>query len=611
MVRTIRARSVLLFCVLLFGLSAVANAGGGSTVVNKVRVTATSDWANGQLKGYQPVRLELVNESADPRQVTIELESSYNNGDRVTQRFGLGPRARITAEVVVPTFALDDLNRWNREWSLQARSGGDTEYIGSVCGAGGQSAKSVMVFTQDRLNPGEREAWAGQLAEQLSEGEQTLQGMRQATTGQVAAVGQELVSVFDLGASLHEHMPSKHEAYSSLDCVIVDLSKGVPSFEKLEPLLSYVRLGGNVAWLGVGAAEKAAQHELIAPWMESRFAVIQSGIDAKRFSVFACGFGAMLVGDTTEELLARPETQESLRVLMMSRVSFVPNANRSRPILSLSIPGVEKLPYKIFVGLLILFAIVIGPINFILVRKSGKPVLLLLTIPAISLLATVLLLSYGVLYQGLDTKSSSVTIACLDQRSERVNVVEDRHTFVGLATEPGLRPAAGTACFPVRDSNPDARFAIAVGESNVLSASFFQSRQDMHQRFLSDRSSRLRLVLEKNAEGLSVTNGFTCGVSGLLLRDEQQRYWRHSGELAQGETAQLELISESAKGAGQFAESRRVLGIRDLQVSRVLNAGSYFAVLDENIFQDPCGLDLNELGGRHGVLGTLDLGDFR
>ncbi len=611
MIRTIRAHSALVFCALWLWIPAAAYAGGGSTVVNDVRVTVASDWSNGQLKGYQPVRLELVNESNSPRRVRILFESSYSSGDSVSQSFALDARGRLTAEVIVPTFALDNLNRWNREWSLQAQSGGETRHIGSICGEAGQSGKSAMVFTNGRLDPGEREAWASLLAGNLTEEEETLAGMRHANQGNVARVPEGLVSAFDLGASLHEFMPSRHDAYTSLDCAIVDLSHGTPPFEKLEPLLTYVRLGGSVAFLGVDAVEKASQHELLAPWMEERFEVQKSGIAHPAFRTFACGLGALLVGDTSEELLELPGTQRALRSLILMQEGFVPMGMRTRYFPTVDIPGVEKLPYKVFVALLILFAIIIGPVNFILVRRSGKPALLLLTIPAISFVASVLLLSYGVLYQGIDTKSSSITLAFLDQRSERVSVIEDRHCFVGLATEAGLRPAAGTVCFPVSVSNEDARFTIDVDGPNVLAGAFFQSRQDMHQRLFSERSSRLRLTVEKSGEGYRVTNGFTCGVSKLLIRDEQSRFWYSDGPLRQGESVELK-ASSAADGPGEREKVfTRAFADDLIPRSEGLAPGTYCAVLDENIFQDECGLDMNELAGRHGVMGVLDLGDFR
>lgn len=607
MIRTIRERSVLLLSVICFLVPALARAGIGTATVNGVRVIATSDWTAGALKGYQPVRLELVNDSSSPRTVRVYLESSYGNGDLVSQRFTLDGAARVTAEMIVPTFALPNLNRWAREYSLRAESGSDTQHISGVCGSEAPGEKRLMVFTRDRIPAGWRESWEATVMEVSgSEGEDDA---RSDVRSRLLSLP-ESASGLALGTSLFEHMPSRHEAYSSLDCVVIDLSKGAPPARKLEPLLAYMRLGGNVAFLGEGAVLKAVAHESLVPLLEERFALNTSFIEATGVELRSCGLGKLLFADTESDLFTQESIRGAIRSILFDQRTLIPSAGE-RGFSTLEIPGVGELPYKMFVGLLIFFAVIIGPINFILVKRSGKPALLLLTIPVISIIASVLLIGYGVLYQGLDTKSASVSLAFLDQRSELLDVIEDRHCFVGLATSGGLQPAAGTSCIPVSVSDPEARFVINVGESTVLSSGFFMSRQDMHQRFFSERTSRLRLVVEKSGDGLRVTNGFTCGLTELSLRDAEGRGWRLAGDLDAGESGLLERVAEGAQALEERSEI--AILIRRARMTREfeLYPGSYAAVLEENIFQDDCGLDMNELAGEHGLLGILDLGDFR
>ena len=610
MIRTIRARSVLLFCALLFWMPQVARAGKGNTRVHNVHVTTTSDWSAAALKGYQPVRVELVNESSSPRSVQIILESDYGRGDVVTQRFALEARGRLTAEMIVPTFALSGLDRWAREYSLRALSGGKVGHISGVCGEEGQSPASVMVFTRGRLQAGKQEVWAAKILGLVGEEGMPEEEDARAEVHRTLLGKGGVVPELALGCSLFEFMPSRHEAYSSLDCVVVDLSRGAPASKQLEPLLAYARLGGKVVLLGEGAIQKAQNHELLSPLMEERFRETNHYFGTDDMELRACGLGKVLVVDTSAELFNGKPVQKAVKSLATIQNTLVPS--QGGPYFrTMHIPGVDKLPYKVFVGLLILFAILIGPVNFVWVKRTGKPALLLLTIPLISLAASLLLLSYGVLYQGLDTKSSSTSLAILDQRAERVDVIENRYCFVGLATEVGLQPAAGTACFPMTVSDPKAVYAINVGESNVLSAAFFQSRIEMDQRFLSERTSRLRLVVEPKEGGLHVTNGFTCGLTKLVLRDAAGEVWKLTGGIAKGASAELEHVEDPGVMPGRGSVIGGVFDRTGLGVEFNLYEGSYYAQLDENIFQDDCGLEMNELAGRHGVVGILDLGDFR
>ena len=72
---------------------------------------------------------------------------------------------------------------------------------------------------------------------------------------------------------------------------------------------------------------------------------------------------------------------------------FVPDPGGSRSSrVQPSIPELGQIPYRVFALLLLVFATAIGPVNFLWVARSRKPVRLLLTIPAIALATSLLLL---------------------------------------------------------------------------------------------------------------------------------------------------------------------------------------------------------------------------
>ncbi len=588
MMRLIRVRSVLLLLATLLWCGTSAHAQGGSTRVNDVSVTLITDWPEGLMQGYQPVRLQLINKAESPRRISIELQSNYARSTRVQQDFVLDGHGQLTTEILLPSFDLSQLQYWGNDYTLLATSGGKREALYGIFGnsGGGPTTAGIMVYRQDRLEAGKQEAW-----EAL-----------------IAGAGPK---VYSLRALTFDRMPSNAAAYSSLKCVVVDLSRGVPTPEKLQPLLAQARLGGTVAFLGLGAITKASGHELLAPWMEERFALSDSDFEASESMLLrACGLGLLVFADTQQELFEFSEVRSAIRLLTENGASFVPSSG-DRHFSSLEIPGIAELPYGVFVALLILFALLIGPVNFILVRRTGKPALLLLTIPVISITASLLLLAYGIFSQGLDTKASSLTLTLLDQRAERIDVVEDRRLFVGLATEPGLRPAAGTTCYPVEVKDDNPQFLISLGEPTLLAGSFYESREEMHQRFLSERTSRLRLVVEKSGAGYRITNGFSCGISNFLMRDAQGDAWSFDGQLGAGESVDLQAFQpKSGRGSIEQMFASR-FNARGMSNAKRLFPGSYCLELEENLFQDDCGLNLNVIGGRYGLIGILELGDVR
>ena len=110
--------------------------------------------------------------------------------------------------------------------------------------------------------------------------------------------------------------------------------------------------------------------------------------------------------------------------------------------------------------LLVAFAVLIGPVNLVFLKRIRRPALLLVTIPLLSAAASVGLLLYGIFYQGLDTKAARQSLTVLDQRSHHADTIERRKLFVGLSPGRGLRPGAATAVVPENVKGEDQRFAV-------------------------------------------------------------------------------------------------------------------------------------------------------
>ncbi|HMC10339.1 MAG TPA: hypothetical protein VKH44_03580, partial [Pirellulaceae bacterium] len=85
----------------------------------------------------------------------------------------------------------------------------------------------------------------------------------------------------------------------------------------------------------------------------------------------------------------------------------------------LLIPGVGEAPVISYLLLVSLFAVVIGPINYLLLDRARRLYLLLVTVPAGAVLVTTSLFAFAVVSDGLTMRLRIRSIADLDQRTGR------------------------------------------------------------------------------------------------------------------------------------------------------------------------------------------------
>jgi hypothetical protein len=254
---------------------------------------------------------------------------------------------------------------------------------------------------------------------------------------------------------------------------------------------------------------------------------------------------------------------------------------------------------KAFMALLFLFSLVIGPVNRIVLKRMGRPNLQLVTIPAIALAFSGALLAYGIFHQGVDIKTASHTLSVLDQRTHRVSTVENRAIFVGLSPGRGLRPESGTAVFPVDLDDRSERYAVDFDEGLLLKGTYLPVRDPRRQLILSERAARGRLAVELAEGELRVRNAFDVTIEELYVRDDAGVWFQSDGFLEPGDDDVLEEYEGVGELPGAFGHALSMLDGRRLPPS------SFLAIVSASSFADDCTLELNELAGRHAVVGIL------
>ncbi len=202
------------------------------------------------------------------------------------------------------------------------------------------------------------------------------------------------------------------------------------------------------------------------------------------------------------------------------------------------VPGTGRVPVYGFISIALLFALIVGPLNLWWCAHTGRRHLLLVTTPLLSLVASAVLLTYGLVSDGLGIQRVVVQVLALDQASGRAGTWTAMTIFAGLA--PSSIALDGEALLTIQDSRDDRRGSAPQAVSLEWTATgqqasgWIPSRVNRQLTFASVVPEKRRLLFAKDGDGWRVTNGFDAVLEDLDWRDAQGRPWHLAGSLAPG-----------------------------------------------------------------------------
>lgn len=603
-----RSRGIAALVCLALGASH-AQAGDETQSIGSlgVEMRVWSPWPASVCRGWGPVRVELRNSSEKTRVVYLDGDANdwmFNRTTRSSVELGAGERTEM--ELLLPLGG-----QWQNAWGLTARCDGETSFFGSCLGSNSMdpTVRQVLLVSERAPAAGETEAWAAELSERevTAGGTTTIPSVTLIPGASIGYTGPSapITSDIDLAHGRFAGLARHWGAYTSLDLVVLDVSGGAPGAAEFAPLVAWVRTGGDLLVIGERAeAEARAQPELAA-WMEARFRT-----EHDLGSEYRCGLGRLCVG-SAGGVVTDYEPWTTALLAAEGSTTLDTNAWRgmgAEPI----IPGLDLLPYRTFALLLLVFALVIGPVNLVFIAKKKKAVLLLVTIPAIAAVATLLLLGYGIFFQGLDVKTSSISLTLLDERAHRSSALDYRRLFAGLAPAEGLEPGPGTIVFAAADGTFQRQsFEVEYGSGTLLKGDYLPTRVPVKQVLATERAERARLVVKLDGERLRVDNNLGARIERLVLRDPDGRLFTLGAALAAGDSAALErdAFGEDARGLAKELHELTlpITSAEPASGDSYLPPGCYLAQIGASPFRDACGIEENERAGRHVVYGVLPI----
>lgn len=213
------------------------------------------------------------------------------------------------------------------------------------------------------------------------------------------------------------------------------------------------------------------------------------------------------------------------------------------------IPGVTSVPIYAFLVLMTLFTIVIGPLNYFLLRRRKRTYLLLLTIPAIAFVTSLTLFVYSTLAYGFSVASRSRSLTVLDQRTNSAVSLARISLFAGIAPSEGLSFSPNTAVFPMWAPLQfgQSRFEsgrIEWGEQQKLVDGWLRSRTRTQFATIQHRTERGRLEIANTSPSqMTISNGTEWDIAAIFWVDDAGNAYV-GGPLGAGNTGELERVSD-------------------------------------------------------------------
>ena len=187
------------------------------------------------------------------------------------------------------------------------------------------------------------------------------------------------------------------------------------------------------------------------------------------------------------------------------------------------IPGIGGVPIVMFLVLITIFAVVIGPLNYFVLARRKKLHLLLLTIPAVAFVTSLLLFSYAILSHGFGVKARCRSLTFIDQATQSAVTFGRLSLFAGQAPSAGMTFSRDTAVYPIWPENEEFDAGqVDWTNSQILTSGWLRSRTRTQFLTVGHRTERGRLEVTSPSPGkLTVANGFEWGFEPLVVANEQ------------------------------------------------------------------------------------------
>lgn len=585
--RCLGRRVRVLLCTLLlivFGIDVPVVFAIGSTTMRRAEdfvVTIDSTWAGGGSGGYYPIRVRIQNRGPD-RSLTIRFVPIDEPAPLVRRTVEVPQNAAVTVTLSIPCVSPATYGRL--EVLQQGRVMTDfTETVG-LPDLNDNEWPSLLVISPDDVDRrGFEDGASGVYVQGISFGGSA--GGFGGSFGGGGGGGWADSQVVE--PSL---LPQTWVDYTAVDLVAVSMPTfAALSEEQRSAILDWVVCGGTLIIHDVGKRPPDSP-ELPDLIHVSEYAAESNGWnapEARRRKDLENGSDPFVSGErprregTNPQAAKWPDGTVFRRSLALGRIYAIQGSafpgspadwqwivddlgpTRSRWImregmsarqansefLEFLIPSVRGVPVGVILVLITVFAVVIGPLNYLYLWRKSRLYLLVLTIPAIALGTSIALFAYSAFAHGFGVRSRVRSLTVLDQRAKTSVTSARVALYAGLAPSDGLRFSPETAVFPVWSPTGGGFKQATVDwtEQQHFASGWLESRTRTQFLLCSLRDQRGRLEITGDEHAPQAANGLEWNVSAVVVSTHDGRLW-YAHDLAAGETASLASLTTAHRG---------------------------------------------------------------
>ncbi len=204
------------------------------------------------------------------------------------------------------------------------------------------------------------------------------------------------------------------------------------------------------------------------------------------------------------------------------------------------IPGVGRAPVGAFQVLITIFAIVIGPVNYLVLRRQRRLYLLIVTVPAFAALTAVTLLGYAIASDGFGVRTRVRSVTMLDQKRREAISWARVSYYAGLAPAGGLRFSADTAVYPIDqpERRPSDR-ALDWTEDQHMTSGWLRARTPTQLLTVGYKPTDAHVAVAVADGAARVTNQLGTPIRLVVVAGGSGE-WFSAKDLAHGQSVRLE-----------------------------------------------------------------------
>lgn len=463
--------------------------------------------------GFFPVRVKIANNLKEDRSIYLNFEatSSYAETASTNTSFNFTAPAgkAVTRDIMVPLSPPADSYG---SATITARLGGSLGNAANSVSSNCAATQPAVLLSEYLFTP---------LASSL---DAEISGKFPGSRG-----SSEFAAKFD-----PKQLPDEWLAFSGYDSVIMtdtDWTNVPPGGRNA--ILSWVRLGGQLL---VYTDSAATPGSLGLPEESGLGSIALSTLDRS--------------GKTAREMV-NAVTRNPVKPRQTSIQSgFV----RSWPLQKIF--GEQKFRYSLFVFVLVLFGIVVGPVNLFVFAKSGQRHKLFITTPVISLVASLIMIGMIIVQDGFG--GSGIRRVLMEVRPDgglnSAYIHQEQFSRTGVLTGSDFTLPVAAAFSPVAiassrwarysDTSAKGIFNLQPADGKLLaSGDWFQSRSEQGQVLSAVVSTRGRI--EKTDTPGTYLSTFEFPIETIYLLDDANQ-WQRADDIQAGKRFAFTPVDASA-----------------------------------------------------------------